>query len=237
MKRLDSPRDVILLDMGNRLILASAVDSCGGIGDQKYDALSVDPVIVGNFTTRVAVLEIMAVGAEPAFVSLAVCSGPLTAGPIIEGVKKAAGEIPLIVSTEKNMPAPMTGIGVTVTGFCAADGLLTARAKPGDSLFCAGLPLVGHETLQDGARLLNAGHLTVLLQDKRVHSLIPVGSAGVAAEAAVLAAESGLICKLEEAPGIDLYKSAGPSTCAVFAAETGEDFHIDLPVFKIGRLL
>lgn len=238
MKRLDTQRDILLFELGNGLVLASAVDSCGGIGDQKYDALCVDPEIVGYFTARVSLLEIMAVGAKPSFVSLAVCSGPETAGPVIAGVNRAAGEaLPLIVSTEKNMPAPMTGIGVTVTGFCAANELLAARAKPGDSLFCAGLPLVGKETLQDGAALFNTVHLAALLRNRHVHTVIPVGSTGIASEASILARESGLACILDMDSGLDLYKSAGPATCAVFAADAGAEFDIGLPVFKIGSLV
>lgn len=238
MKRLTSPRDVLLFDLEQGLTLVSAVDSCGGIGAQKHDSLCVDPVVVGYFTARVALLEIMAVGAKPSFASLAVCSGPQTADPIIAGVKKAVGDtLPLIVSTEKNMPTPMTGIGVTVTGFCGRKELLIACAKPGDSLFCAGLPLVGQETLQDDARLFNTAHLAALFQNRHVHTLIPVGSMGIAAEAAILAAESGLKCTLDLSSGVDLHKSAGPSTCAVFAADGDATFDIGLPVIKIGSLI
>ena len=238
MKRMDSPRDVLLFDLEQGLTLVSAVDSCGGIGNLEHDALCVDPKVVGYFTARVTMLEIMAVGAKPSFVSLAVCSGPHTAGPIIAGVKKAVGDsLPLMISTEKNMPVTMTGIGVTVTGFCAKKELMVARAQPGDSLFCAGLPLVGQETLQDGAQLFDTGHLSDLLQNRHIHSLIPVGSMGLAAEAAILAAESGLAYTLDPACGVDLHKSAGPAACAVFAADGNTVLNIGLPIIKIGTLI
>jgi hypothetical protein len=237
MIRLESPRDVLLFDLGQGLTLVSAIDSCGGIGEQKYDALCADPVIVGHYTARVALLEIMSVGAEAAYVSLAVCSGPKTAEPIIAGVQKAVGNhLPLMISTEKNIPTAMTGIGVTVTGFCKRTELLVASAKPGDALFCAGLPLVGQETLRKGAQIFETAHLAALLQNKHVHAVIPVGSMGIAAETAILARESGLACSLDADAGIDLQKSAGPATCAVFAADAGTVFDIGLPVVKIGTL-
>lgn len=237
MIQVATPRDVLIFELEQGLALVSAVDSCGGIGSLEHDALFADPVIVGRFTARVALLEIMAVGAKPAFVSLAVCSGPKTAEPVIEGIRQACGDkLPLIISTEKNIPTTMTGIGITATGFCPQIKLRVARAKRGDALFCAGLPLVGKETLQDRAHIFNTGHLEALQQNKHVHTIIPVGSTGIAAEAAILAGESGLACMFHPDPRVDLYKSAGPATCALFAADAGTDFDIGLPVFKIGSL-
>ena len=237
MKQILSPRDVILFELEQDLTLVSAVDSCGGIGNQSHDALNVDPEIVGMFTARVALLEIVAAGAKPAFASLAVCSGPQTAAPIIAGVKKILGEsFPLIISTEKNMPTSETGIGVTITGFCKTSELLVARAQSGDVLYCAGYPLVGGETVQAGAQTFNAEHFKALLRSSHFHTLIPVGSMGIAAEAELLARESSLQCNFSSASGVDLKKSAGPSTCAVFAADSRVQFDIGLPVFEIGTL-
>jgi selenophosphate synthetase-related protein len=233
MKELTSVRDIVLFELDDGGILVSAVDSCGGIGMEPNDALKINPAIAGKFTARVAVLEIMAVGATPCFASLAVSSGQQTAEPLIAGVKEELGEnLPLVISTEKNMPTSMTGLGVTVTGICPRGGLLTGRAKVGDKLYCAGTPLVGEDILKSSIKLFDIDYLKLLIQNPHVHSLIPVGSKGIAAEAAVLAGESGLKLRLSKSSGVDLYKSAGPSTCAVFAA----DFSLDLPVYEIGEL-
>lgn len=235
MKRLPSPRDTLLFETPNGM-LVSAVDSCGGIGNLPGDALQVDPVTVGLYTARVALLEILATGALPAWATLAISCGPDTAETLIAGAKKALGDISLAVSTEKNMPASVTGLGVTVTGYCPADVLRISSAQPGDGLYCAGNPLVGTETLQAGAVLFGPDHLAALLADPRVHTLIPVGSGGIAAEAAVLAEESGLLFGLDQDCGLDFKKSAGPATCAVFSAEAGSSFAVGLPVRKIGSL-
>jgi hypothetical protein len=238
MKRIPSPRDVLLLGDGRGGVLASAVDSCGGIGELECDSLRADPVTVGEYTARVALLEVLATGALPVFASVAVSSGPQTATPLLLGIKNALGEaLPLTVSTEKNMSAPMTALGVTVTGFCPKGGLRVARARKGDLLYCAGLPLVGAETLADDAVLFNKTHLTALLGLENVRSLLPVGSMGIAAEANILAQESGLSCVLHPYTGIDLAKSAGPAACAVFAARGPFRVDLGLPLTEIGVLL
>jgi hypothetical protein len=80
-------------------------------------------------------------------------------------------------------------------------------------------------------------HVRALLRDPRVHTAIPVGSRGVAAESQVIAAESGLTATLYESAGIDLHKSAGPSSCVLFAAQKGAGpFGLPLPVTQIGDL-
>lgn len=236
MRRLPSPRDLLLFETPGG-ILVSAVDSCGGIGAEPHDALAVSPAVAGEFTARVALLEVLAVGAEPAFACVAIANGPGTAEMLLAGIRRVlGGEFPLIISTEKNMPTSMTAFGVTMTGLCASGRLLAGGARSGDALYCAGLPLVGPETLREGARLFDARHLRALLESGRVHALIPVGSHGVAAEARVLAEESGLAARLDDRTGIDIQKSAGPSSCAVFAAESGWHADIGLPVFRIGTL-
>ena len=238
MKQLLSPRDILLFETEYGDVWVSAVDSCGGIGTERNDSLQIDPVITGMAAARVALLEIMAAGAKPVFASLAISSGPHTAGPLMEGVRKILGDaLPIVISTEKNMPTSMTGLGVTVTGLCKKENLRIAHAKAGDILYCAGRPLVGGETLEAGVTLFDSGHLKALLENKQVHTLLPVGSRGIAAEAEVLAKESSLKSKLSQNSAVDLYKSAGPSTCAVFSSDGRAEFKLDLPVFEIGVLL
>jgi len=231
-----SPRDVLMFDSGPGGVLVSAVDSCGGIGNLPGDVLRADPRIVGEYTARVALMEVLATGAHPLFATAAISSGPQTAFFLIEGIKKTLGEaFPLSMSTEKNMDTSMTALGVTVTGFCASPNLRIARAQKGDILYCAFVPSVGAETLREGALLLNQKSLLQLLQDETVHSLLPVGSKGVAAEAKILADESSLVCVFDPSPPVDLHKSAGPATCAVLAA-SGPILKSGLPLFKIGLL-
>ncbi len=238
MNRINVPRDILLLDTGRGGVLASAVDSCGGIGNLPADSLRASPLLVGEFTARVALLEVLSVGARPVFASVAISSSPDAAKPLLAGIQKTLGNsLPLNISTEKNIPAPMTALGVTVTGLCKKEDLLIGRALKGDILYCAGLPLVGEEALEPDAALFEKKHLAALLSDPLVHSLLPVGSTGIAAESKILAAESGLVCALHKNPPIDLKKSAGPATCAVFAAAGPVLCSIGLPVLEIGVLL
>ena len=89
----------------------------------------------------------------------------------------------------------------------------------------------------DASVLLEPRHIIALAADKRVHAIIPSGSHGVAFEAGTIAKESRLIPEIWDKTAVDVYKSAGPATCAVFAAAPGDaNFGIDLPVFEIGVL-
>lgn len=237
MRELSTPRDAIMLETGYGDVLVTAVDSCGGIGMLPNDAFKIDPFVAGLYTARVALLEVLAVGASPSFATLAVASGPATAETLLGGVRALLGELPLAISTEKNMPTTVTGFGVTVVGRCEKEKLIVGRAKAGDTLFCAGLPLMGEETQKEGARLFDVPALESLFADPAVRSLVPVGSRGVAAEAGVLAEDSGLAPRIDPGCGVDLYKSAGPSTCAVFAARGRHEFNCGVPVFEIGSLV
>jgi hypothetical protein len=214
---MPAPRDVLILINGDTA-LVTAVDSCGAIGNLPHDALSVRPEIVGEFTARTALLEVAAAGAVPSFASVSVSNAPQTAELLLAGVRAVLGSLPLVVSTEKNMPTAMTALGVTVTGSCPKGALRLGQARPGDLLWCAGVPRVGAEALAADAVLPSPELVTMLFQTPGVHAMIPVGSRGVAAEAEVLAAESGLSAALRPDAGVDLYRSAGPSSCLLFAA-------------------
>lgn len=237
MNRIPSPRDVIIMQADDTAFV-SAVDSCGAIGMLPHDLLSAAPELVGCFTARVALLEILAVGAEPAFASVPICNAPQVAEQILVGIRKVLGvSVPLIISTEKNMPTTMTALGVSVTGTCKVSKLRICGAKPGDVLYCAGVPHVGRETLAPDVTLLESCHVTLLLQNPRVHGIIPVGSKGIAAESKILAEENGLHAVMDENFSLDLNKSAGPSSCAVFAARPdAKTIGFPLTVTRIGRL-
>jgi thiamine monophosphate kinase len=240
MTTISTVRDVALIQLDNSDILCTAVDSCGSIGQKPHDVLNVELETVGLFTTRAALLEVLSTGALPVCISVAICNEPETAKCILNGVTHALGEyesIPKVISTEKNMATSMTALGITITGICKKGYLRLGCAKSGDYVFCAGLPLVGQQTLAENALMFELHHLTALFANLRVHTLIPVGSHGIEAEARTLAKESKLCLSLFNDTGLDLEKSAGPASCAVFSAEDSlKDFELDIPVTLIGRL-
>lgn len=236
MKIHETKRDILIAGEGP-LILLTAADSCAGIGQMPNDALKCPARTVGLFTARVPLMELLAAGGEAVFASLTVgCAGDV-ADELIEGARSALGGLPVIISTEKNMRISTTSLGVTVTARCLAGGLRLGHACGGDTLWCVGTPLVGGEVLESGG-ILEPRHVAALLSDERVHALIPAGSHGVAFEAGIIAKESRLIPKLRDKAAVDVYKSAGPATCAVFAAAPGDGtFAVGLPVFEIGTLI
>ncbi len=240
MKRFDTFRDVLILcpeDAGAD-VLVTAVDSCGAIGEKPGDVVRAAPECAAEHTARVALLEVASTGAKLVFCTLNVCNGPADGERMLAGVQKALPHTPVVMSTEKNMPTCMSAFGVSVTGICKPEEMRLGHAKAGDQLFCAGVPLVGEEVLSPRAACFGLAHLDTLFKDAHVHAVIPCGSQGIAKEAYVIASESALIAILDNESRLDLKKSAGPATCAVFAADrpTGHDFKLGLPVACIGRL-
>ncbi len=146
------------------------MDSCGAIGSLPHDALSARPETVGEFTARTALLEVAASGAVPSFASVSVSNAPQTAELLLAGVRAVLGSLPLVVSTEKNMPTAMTALGVTVTGSCPKGALRLGQARPGDLLWCAGVPRVGAEALAADA-VCPLRSLSRCFSKPRVHAI------------------------------------------------------------------
>ena len=241
MPLYDTCRDVLVVrpDDAWDSWLVTAADSCGAIGDKPGDALHVPPELAAELTARVALLEVLCTGASPAFAALNVCNEPETAERLLAGFRRAAPSLPAVMSTEKNMPTSMSAFGVSVTGVCRPEALRLGRAEAGDRLFCAGLPLCGGEVLAHSGALFSPSHLVTLFADSRVHAAIPCGSGGILKEAQIIAAENGLSAVIEAPPRLDLEKSAGPASCAIFAASVpaGHGFGLDIPVACIGQLV
>lgn len=238
-------RDVEVVALNEAQYLVAACDSCGGIGEKELDAVKVPWRVTGRMTARVALLEVLAVGAVPQMISIAIANEPIPAGEeIMKGVReelKAMNlfSLPAAVSTEKNMPTEQTGLGITVIGLCDQDKLRIGRTKPGHSLFCLGLPKVGSEAADpDDPDILQGRHLVQLLSIPGVYDLIPVGSQGIRGEAKALAQAVGARFREDSQCELDIHKSAGPSTCLIFAAS--EDIELGdfgrIPIYKIGRL-
>ncbi|MEL7610807.1 MAG: alpha-ribazole kinase [Bacillota bacterium] len=236
LTRIPSLRDALIL-CGNGEALVSAADSCGGAGNLPCDALFAEPETVGAFAARTALLEVLCTGARPVFGSICISNDPLLAQRLLEGVRSVLkGSLPLIVSTEKNLKTGMTAIGVALTGRCASSSLRIGGARRGDFVYCAGLPLVGEEVLKRSQCIPSPEWVEQTLARGGVRAALPVGSRGVAAEAEVLARESGLTANFVQTR-IDLTRSAGPSTCVLFAAEPGAlESGKGVPVERIARL-
>ena len=219
-------RDISLLPLTDDQLLVVACDSCGGVGNKRYDAVKVDPETVGYYTCRVALMEVMAVGAAVRLVvdTLAVEWEP-SGQRIYAGIQRAMSEAKLSMdaingSTEENFPMSQTAMGITVVGTVHPDGYRSAFSKPGDQLVVAGIPKVGKEIRHPTDRdVIAMDDFMKLRNHPAVKDMIPVGSSGIRSETMLISRLNQLSVNWLGTHGLDLDKSAGPATCLVAAVD------------------
>ena len=198
-------------------------DSIGGIGGLSSDFLKVEPSVVGRFLARVALMELLAAGAELVALSCTFAINELDAAPILEGVFSEARhahphpETLTVVTTEKNIPTIQTGVGITCIGK-ARGGVRSGLSQPGDVILAIGIPKVGAEVNLNDPEAADIPLLIRLLAHPGVRDVAPAGSKGILYEAEAIAesAQLRLHC-LNDSP--ILYKSAGPATALTFSCD------------------
>jgi hypothetical protein len=246
---VNTNRDPVLLRINKEQLLAVSCDAAGGIGSKPQDVVRAHPRIVGRMTTRVALMELLAIGADPVILVGTLCVEPKpTARQVIKGMLdevRYAGlsNMRFLCSTEKNIVVGQTGIGVTGIGLVSPSKLKIGRCKPGDVIVAIGEPHVGKEVLagEKNRKLADTRDVCQIRKKPFVHEIIPVGSQGIFYEARTLAKDSKLTLRLNDSQEINLRKSAGPATvllCA-FAKESSrqmEDAVVDKPISMIGQL-
>jgi len=241
-------RDVEVVSINQTQYLVASCDSCGAIGMKDLDALKIAESITGRLTTRVALLEILATGAVPQMMTVAISNEPHPTGDkLLEGVKEeleSAGlaTLPMSISTEKNMFTQQTGLGISVIGVTEKQQLRIGTTQVGDDVYCLGLPKVGPEiNTPEDAEIVQVKDLQSLLDISGIHDIVPVGSRGIRTEAQQLA--TSVNCRLIVNPSclLDFEKSAGPSTCLIFssapplALDLSSAGFLRLPLTKVGN--
>lgn len=211
-------RDVLYwIDGPSAYVLAC--DSNAGIGQRPHDALQQSPVETGYSAAKVALMEVLAVGATP-FVLTNALGGPRDdyGQQILAGIRAAidevAAHVTLTGSDETNVPTKQTAVGITVVGHAPAAALRLGGTRSGDVVACVGVPkdglrvpyTEGEDDIANLRDVRNAARLAA------VHEVLPVGSRGVAYEAQQLAAGMNGTVRFRESP-IDLAASAGSGTC------------------------
>lgn len=247
---IGTARDVQIVSLDAKRVMVVSCDSAGGIGSKPLDRVRASPFVVGKFTARVALMEILATGAEPICVAGALSVEPKPTGKqILLGIRAEMKHAllspitPVVNSSEKNVEVTSTGVGVMAVGVVIRNRLRVGRCEAADEIFAIGLPHVGREVLrgEQGGVITNSGDVRRLLQTNMVHELVPAGSRGILYEAQVLAADSQLLLRRERGMKLDLTKSAGPATVIVTACTRGSLQRIAAlihkPVTKIGYLL
>jgi hypothetical protein len=214
-------RDLLLFQLPGNQLIVIACDSSGGIGPKPLDKLKVSGYILGKFTARAALMELLAAGATPICIvdALGVEAKP-TGAEILEGIceeAKLAGldpEYALMGSTEKNMVVEQTGIGLTAIGNCQVGQLRIGTSQPEDIVVAVGLPCVGDEVLpaEREGKIAQTTDLLILLSLEFIHEIIPVGSTGILHEIQTLSQGANLDYTLIDQAAVGVKKSAGPST-------------------------
>lgn len=238
-------RDLSIITLDNDYSLVVACDSAGAVGNKELDDLKVSNYILGRFTSRVALLEVVAAGAIPILISdtLGVEMEP-SGREIIQGIKdelKLLGleeRVHLTGSTEENFKPRQTGIGITVVGLGKTRQLKVGQTRGGHELLCFGYPKVGAEVRLDDPEIVSVATALELLAYQGVKEMVPVGSKGILYEARLLARCAGVELVVDPHCPLPLEKTAGPATCLLVAVEPRltpvleRDF--PLPVTKIG---
>lgn len=245
---IPTERDVRLIRLDRKNVLVVSCDSAGAIGLKPLDRIKCSPYTVGRFTARVALMEVLAVGAVPICIAAPLAVEPTPTGKrIIKGIRsemeyaRLDPHTPMVDSTEKNFKVRQTGAGVTVIGLARAESLKVGRCEKGDVVFALGLPHVGTELLTTEQRHTVADTRDVrnLVESSFIHAVIPVGSRGISHEAKVIARDSKLQFKCDKDVEIDLTRSAGPSSVILFASS--RTLHVETqipkPVTRIGMLV
>ncbi|WP_198015853.1 AIR synthase related protein [Paenibacillus sp. HW567] len=217
-------RDLTLVRRAGSRLLVIGCDSSASIGNKPMDAVQTPPDIVGYYTARVAVMEVLSVGADILTVvdTLAVERHP-TGNEIIRGIQRLLGEAGLTEahingSTEDNFESCQTGVGISVIGEADEERLKLKRSLAGDCVVMLGEPLIGSAVLEQEAKICSIRQLQSLAASPEVHEIHPVGSKGAGYEADLLAELNG--CSFQAVPGITdkLNASGGPSTAVIFSA-------------------
>ncbi|MEK3758126.1 AIR synthase related protein [Paenibacillus sp. FSL P4-0338] len=218
-------RDLTIVRREGGRLLVIGCDSSASIGNKPMDAVQTPPAVAGYYAARVAVMEVLSVGAEILTVidTLAVEKEP-TGNEIIRGIRKLLEEAGLTAahvngSTEDNFVTCQTGIGITVIGEADETQLKLGCSQGGDCIVMLGEPLVGSAVLEQEASQCTIRQLQLLAAAPEVHDIHPVGSRGARYEAELLAELNS--CGFRPVPGIadKLQVSGGPATAVIFAAK------------------
>ncbi|MEN3188885.1 MAG: hypothetical protein ABDK94_08940 [Atribacterota bacterium] len=230
-------RDILTIPFGEHEFVVSC-DALGGIGPKGNDQVQVPLRIAAQFTTRVALAEVLSYGAEPLAFVLTLSIEPY---PFLQEAQEGIREelttigmenLPFLFSSEKNMRTTQTGLGITVIA-----QKKTKRPLPNFPLFlyALGVPSCGAAVL---ARINQIADLRDLLQLRSLTPFIlPVGSQGIFVEAVHFTRELRAVLRWTAPFPYSIFRSCGPATVLIFASKEQSNFiPTTKPIWQIGIL-
>lgn len=209
-------RDAIFIKIENNKELVITTDCCNGVGELAQDYVKFGIEEVARLTSRVALMELLALKALPVACSLNY-GGDIDKYYLAEkGLKDCFEEfgftdIPFISSSEKNFKPIQTSVAVSITGIRKQEKYKNYQAE--NLLYAiVGEPLWGEEVIENSKVAINTEEFIELTRIKDVVEIIPLGSGGAAVE---LQKKKIKVIECD----LDLNKSAGPATCVFIAAK------------------
>lgn len=220
--------------------LVTTADNSGAIGEKPQDEVRTSNSVVGYAALRVAMMECLAVGAEPRTIVMQ----NFTSDDAWQDYKNGAeavlkalelNNLPITGSTESNFASLQSGLGVTVIGTRIIGEKQGLEWTGEESFAVIGAPLVGNDVLEKQDEIIPLTLFQQLCQMEEVKAVRTVGSKGV-----VAAWRSWTKRENELSADIDLEKSGGPATCVLIAFDdsnlevirevTGSFFYYLVPV-------
>ena len=220
-------RDLTLVPWDEETYLVVSCDSSGGIGNKAEDRIDVSPRKLGFYTTQVALMEMLSIGAKPLALSNTLSVEMHPAGEeIIKGIHDAlhligdTDQVEITGSTEENIRVSQTGMGITLMGRVNSKEFRFPMTYEHDLAVVLGKPMVGEMVLKaDQSEMFSLEILRRILGKEYIHELIPAGSKGIIHEIRELEKREGLVYRASGNEPVDLYVSSGPATSALITID------------------
>lgn len=196
-------------------------DNAGSIGRKENDTIQTCYDTLSYFTVRNALMENITKNTTVIAVSYANFCGDEHHEELMRGMNKVFDELgykPRVIgSTESNFEMTESAFSTTVIGT-----KLTQKEERYSNYAVVGLPLVGDEVLSNMNSVISLRECLMLLSCDSVSKVIPIGSKGINHRCKKL-------LNIEfKSSAVDLYKSAGPSTCVVIEYKNLDSIPISL---------
>lgn len=203
-------------------------DCAGSIGEKIHDQVKIDYYTLAYFTLRNAIVENLSKGGTIEAIIYSNFISDNSLEMLSNGMKQVLKELNLDVeilgSTESNFNMKESAFAVTVIGKKSELSL-----KRFSDYAVIGIPLVGDEVVTYKQDVISLEEIMLLLKSSTISRVFPIGSKGINDR-------MNTILGFEfESQEIDLYKSAGPSTCVAVEYENYDEL-IVLTNKKITKL-